>query len=48
MNPELIVLGCTALIASAWIYAFRVDLGDRWNDWRLDRAFRRKHRRDTR
>jgi hypothetical protein len=44
MKAELIVLGCTAVIAGAWVYVFHLDLSDRWNDWWQDREFRSKHR----
>jgi hypothetical protein len=37
-----------AIIAAVWVYAFRWDLGDRWDDWRLDREFRRRHRKAQR
>jgi hypothetical protein len=37
-----------AMIAGAWVYVFRLDLGDRWNDWRLDREFRKRHREKSR
>jgi hypothetical protein len=44
VNGAFVFLGIASLIAGAWVYVFRLDLSDRWNDWQLDREFRKRHR----
>lgn len=47
MNAALLLLAIAGLIATVWCWAFRDELRNVWMDWRLDREFRRRHRKEN-